>query len=140
MNAANSGNLAITQLLIDHGADATIKDNFLGLDALLHAVSSGHTKVARYLLSTGKVDIETTDRDGTTPVLTAVSTADMSTVVMLVDEYKANINVKDNVSSMRLSNFLPVSLPSLLMYCFLMCLGRKNPVDPRYDAWQPRFS
>ena len=52
MEASTSGNYSVVKLLIDNGAQATIKDKD-GVTALMSAASQGHKSVCELLINQG---------------------------------------------------------------------------------------
>jgi ankyrin repeat protein len=59
-------------------------------------VKEGHEAVVQQLLVTGKVDIDSKDKDGRTPLLWAVKEGHEAVVQRLLATGKADVNSKDN--------------------------------------------
>ncbi|UKZ81833.1 hypothetical protein TrVFT333_009609 [Trichoderma virens FT-333] len=59
---------AVRQLLAAGGVEADIKDSMFGQTALSWASANGHKAVVQLLLDTGKVDVDTQDNNGWSPM------------------------------------------------------------------------
>ncbi|KAJ9516825.1 hypothetical protein QJQ45_027236 [Haematococcus lacustris] len=70
--AASKGWLALITLLLHHGADVTVQDN-TGSTALHRAASAGKVEAARLLIETGRAQVDARDKQGSTPLMVAVS-------------------------------------------------------------------
>ena len=68
MNVACTGNIAIADLLLQHGADINIDTD--GNTPLHWAISCKHTNLARFLIEHG-ADVNATDDNGTRPLTKA---------------------------------------------------------------------
>ena len=94
--ALNSGNLAETRLLLDHGVDANARDE--KLSTALHISSdNGYFDLVRLLLQYG-ADVNPRDNHDSTPLHLA-SAKGHSRVVSLLMNYGADMNASDNTNS-----------------------------------------
>jgi ankyrin repeat protein len=115
MAAARTGNANVVRLLVAGGADVNAKERFRGQTALMWAVEQGQTDVTRILLEVGAniharsdvwYQLENTAGNangagdfemahgGSTPLLFAARTGDISTARVLLD---AGANVNDTL-------------------------------------------
>lgn len=66
----------------------------------LHVASfKGHNEIVRYLCLQGKLDANTPDQDGVTPLMFAAKQGELDVVRTLVESAHADINIAENVSS-----------------------------------------
>ncbi|MHB2025172.1 MAG: ankyrin repeat domain-containing protein [Elusimicrobiota bacterium] len=91
--SSQGGYIAITQFLLDHGADANIKDRQQGATALMYASAQGQTSIDQILLEHG-AKINTADNTGYTALMFAVAADHVDTARFLV-EHGANADLKD---------------------------------------------
>jgi ankyrin repeat protein len=93
-SAAFGGFLDVTKYLIANlGADPTVRSN--DDSSVLHAaVATNAVSVVRYLST--MVDVNAKDDEGHTPARLAISEGHFQSLVCLIDECKANVNVVDN--------------------------------------------
>lgn len=104
-NAADLGDVATINVLLDYNADTTIKA-WWGHTPLMRACERGHVEAARALLkhSTNKADPNLVggSNDGTA-LYNAIVSGNIDLVTLLLD-CNANINHKDKVCIVHLSN------------------------------------
>ncbi|KAI1737169.1 ankyrin repeat-containing domain protein [Xylaria scruposa] len=95
--ALGKGHKAVSQQLLDKGADINVKqkDNRYRTP-LIWAAEEGHEAAVQLLLDKG-ADIEAKDNDSRTPLLLAVKNKHEAIVQLLLDK-GANIEVKDELS------------------------------------------
>ena len=81
----------LVRLLIQSGADISIKDSELQQTALIVAAQRGHTSIVQYLLDEG-AQVDTQDVDGSTSLMIA-SSLGHSEVVRVLINYGADVNI-----------------------------------------------
>lgn len=91
--AAQVGQVAVVQLLIERGAEIESKNRW-GRTPLSEAASCGHEAVVGLLIERDDVNIESTDADGRTPLSWAARYGHEMTVRLLI-ERNANIESTD---------------------------------------------
>ncbi|XP_031268814.1 serine/threonine-protein phosphatase 6 regulatory ankyrin repeat subunit C isoform X1 [Pistacia vera] len=140
LNAAQTGNLAllkrIAEQLDDQGKGmattvADIKDaNQRG--ALHFAAREGKTDVCKYLLEELKLDVNTQDEDGETPILHAARQGHTETVKYLF-EHGANPAIPSNLGATALHHSAGIGNIELLTYL----LSKGVEVDSQSDSGTP---
>ncbi|KAJ0080423.1 hypothetical protein Patl1_23271 [Pistacia atlantica] len=140
LNAAQTGNLAllkrIAEQLDDQGKGmattvADIKDaNQRG--ALHFAAREGQTDVCKYLLEELKLDVNTQDEDGETPILHAARQGHTETVKYLF-EHGANPAIPSNLGATALHHSAGIGNIELLTYL----LSKGVEVDSQSDSGTP---
>ncbi|KAF8538816.1 ankyrin repeat-containing domain protein [Trichophaea hybrida] len=93
--AAEKGDEATIQLLLDCGADKEAKDS-KEWTALHHAASGGHDSIVYLLVNTLSVDKEAKNEDGSTSLHLAAKNGHESTVRLLVNTLHVNKEAKDH--------------------------------------------
>lgn len=91
--AAGKGYLDMVKLLIERGADVSLKEKRKGLSALKFAAGGGHSEVIRLLLDAG-ADVNELDYWGRGALIFAAGKGVIENVKMLI-ERGAEVNVKD---------------------------------------------
>lgn len=79
--AAYQGNLTVSKLLVDLGANVNLKDRGGGL-AVHSACSRNHVDVAEFFVDINGLEVE--DDSGDTPLIRAATSGSMKTFDMLV--------------------------------------------------------
>ena len=98
----------LVRLLIQHGADISIKDTELQRTALMNAAQEGHTSIVQYLLEQG-TPVNTQDVNGETSLMIASEFGHPETVRVLLD-YGAHANM--------LALEEEISQTALMLACF----------------------
>ncbi|XP_015875446.3 uncharacterized protein LOC107412234 [Ziziphus jujuba] len=139
LNAACTGNLNLLKKLagqLDEGKGlaktiADIKDaNKRG--ALHFAAREGKTEVCKYLLEELKLDVDTKDEDGETPVLHAARQGHTGTAKFLV-EHGADPNIPSELGATALHHAAGIGDIELLRYL----ISKGVDVDSQSDAGTP---
>ena len=91
MEAATAGNVSVVKKLVEHGADAKIRDKD-AVTALMSAASQGHLEVCKLLIELG-VEVDVVANSGGTALMFAAG-AGYSEVCKLLMEQKADVNAK----------------------------------------------
>jgi len=94
--AVVKGNERIIKLLLEYGADVSIKDEY-GRTVLIHAILNGYTNIADQLLKRG-ADINIKDHYEKTPLLYAIEKV-YAMIVKLLIENNVDVNIKDQVGN-----------------------------------------
>jgi ankyrin repeat protein len=81
--AAGRGNHEITELLLEHGANANAKDEYL--QTPVHHASMYNSKKSLKLLAKSAADLNSLDGDKQTPLMRAVSVGHLEIVKTLLD-------------------------------------------------------
>ena len=82
----------LVRLLIQSGADISIKDSELQRTALMLAAGRGHTSIVQYLLDEG-APVNTQGVDGVTALMLASEYGHSETVVRVLLNYGADVNL-----------------------------------------------
>ncbi|KAI9185742.1 hypothetical protein LWI28_010266 [Acer negundo] len=139
LNAACTGNLDLlkkiaTQLDGGKGLASTVADikdaNKRG--ALHFAAREGKTEVCKYLLEELKLDVDTEDEDGETPILHAARQGHTETTKYLF-EHGANPAIASNLGATALHHSAGIGNIELLMYLLL----KGVEVDSQSDSGTP---
>jgi ankyrin repeat protein len=94
MCAANSGNLAVIERLLDLGAVTNVQ-NEEGETALMYAVENGHLEIVEYLLKQG-ADVNTQNQQGETALMYAIENGHLEIVKCLFkQEPEPDVNAQD---------------------------------------------
>jgi len=93
MTAAWNGHLDICRLLIDKGAQVTVKNEY-GWTPLHFAADRGHVEIVRLLCDHG-ADVEARINIGSRPLHFAACYGHISVVKELIEERNAEINARD---------------------------------------------
>jgi ankyrin repeat protein len=93
--AGNGYDGLVSLLLANDSVDPDLKDSQYGRTPLSWAASGGYEAVVKLLLQTGKVNVESTDKDGTTILWGAVCGGHEAVVLLLLDTGKINIESTD---------------------------------------------
>ena len=96
--AAEMGLLAISRLLIRHGADANVRGGGRGETALQLAIRKGDARIVRLLLQEGRADPNLKQSWGWAPIHYACCT-DHEEIGRLLLEHKADINLERGMDS-----------------------------------------
>ena len=91
--ASRMGHLEVARLLVEHGADVTVENQY-GRTPLHWAVQDGGSDVVRFLVEHG-ADVTVQDYDGSTPLHWAAREGSVDVVRLLV-KHGANVTVQDN--------------------------------------------
>jgi len=109
--AAYDGATEAARLLIEKGADVNARDNS-GMSVLEQAASSNHIELVRLLLAKG-ANVNTVDEGGSTALMSAAGNGDRNaTLVKLLFEHGAAVNVKSGDSAEIVKNG-PIALGHL---------------------------
>ena len=109
--AAYDGATEAARLLIEKGADVNARDNS-GMSVLEQAASSNHIELVRLLLAKG-ANVNTVDEGGSTALMSAAGNGDRNaTLVRLLLEHGAAVNVKSGDSAEIVKNG-PIALGHL---------------------------
>jgi len=92
--ACHRGYVEIAKLLLDRGANVNAQDHQLRT-ALHEASSRGDTCVARFILNTGDVQLNSGDECGRTPLSFASENGYEATAELLVETGKVDVDSKD---------------------------------------------
>lgn len=103
ITAARLGDLEVVSTLLDHGLTYIGEINNEDQTALHKACQYGHQKIVETLIEEG-VGLNTTDKDGFTPLMTAVHKNKLSCVTTLL-EYNVKLNIinKQNQTALMIS-------------------------------------
>jgi len=82
---AATGNIEIAMLFNDY-EDMIDEKNIAGKTPLAIAAAKGHMAYMNYLLTTGRVDINTADNHGMTPLHCAVAAGQMNAIFLLIEK------------------------------------------------------
>jgi tetratricopeptide (TPR) repeat protein len=94
--AAQNGHEAVIELLLaKDGVDPDLKESQSGLTPLWWAAEKGHEAAVKLLLETGKVKVDSEDKDGRTPLWWAARNGHEAVVMLLLETGKAEVDSKD---------------------------------------------
>ncbi|UCF81439.1 MAG: ankyrin repeat domain-containing protein, partial [Acidobacteriota bacterium] len=91
IEAAEAGDTAKVEQLIEQGADVNAEDKY-GITALMFAAKNGQTEIVKALVDAG-ADVEAKDKYGVTALMAAASGSHTETVKVLIDA-GADANIK----------------------------------------------
>jgi ankyrin repeat protein len=85
------------KVILKHGADVNVHQSSNHVSALLTAVKSGRTDIAKLLIEAGANvnTVSASSLNGTTPLMAACVTGDLESCKLLVEKGKAHLNVRD---------------------------------------------
>jgi ankyrin repeat protein len=92
--ACRSGQLAVAQLLLEHGADIDARGHF-GATGLHWAALNGHTEVVRWLLERGAATDECDPRFDSTPEGWALETGHADLAALIAEAARARPRADD---------------------------------------------
>ncbi|RDW62198.1 hypothetical protein BP6252_11631 [Coleophoma cylindrospora] len=92
--ASARGHETIVKLLLDNHADVNAKGGPYG-SALQAASAEGHEAIVKLLLDAGKVEVDTKDKYGMTPLSYASEKGYKSIIQLLLDTGKAEVNARN---------------------------------------------
>eukprot|EP00184_Porphyridium_aerugineum_P005393 CAMPEP_0184706206 /NCGR_PEP_ID=MMETSP0313-20130426/36638_1 /TAXON_ID=2792 /ORGANISM="Porphyridium aerugineum, Strain SAG 1380-2" /LENGTH=319 /DNA_ID=CAMNT_0027167753 /DNA_START=93 /DNA_END=1052 /DNA_ORIENTATION=+ len=93
--ACHDGDLVMAELLVNHGADVTLRDTHRGDTMLMVAAKQGHVRLVEWLLNQGCY-AEDTNHDGWTALLMACRKGHFEVAKVLVRQGHANVNRVNN--------------------------------------------
>jgi ankyrin repeat protein len=94
--AAYAGNRSVViSLLRCKGISIDLADTCYELTPFAIAVTKGYGEVARDLLATGKINLNSRDRNGRTPVYHAIKSGDQELVSLLLFNREVDIDIRD---------------------------------------------
>ena len=91
--AAINGNVEVTRLLVNEGANLEMKDSKCGSSPFLHACQNGRVKIVRLLIANG-ANIKAVGMNGTNALHFAAESGNVELVEMLIDNFP-NVNATD---------------------------------------------
>ena len=131
MAAVMAGNRAMTQFLIDHGADVNFQGQN-GETSLDVAVQKGFQAVVEVLLA-NKADVNAQNSSGCTPLFLAAQNNNPKIVSLLL-EHKANVDIQDQFGRTPLSEAARLNFPEIVK---LLLAADANPNVENKDGRAP---
>lgn len=98
MMATKNGHEDVVRYLVDHGSDVYYQKED-EITSLHIAGYKGYNSIVRYFCLSKKLKVDTQDKDGVTPLMFAVKERKLDVVRTLVENGRADVNIKESANS-----------------------------------------